>query len=112
MDTSVQSIGSVSGIISVLSICAYGIYKCCQHFHCGSKCCGTETSLDVDLGEHLTKDESVYLKVKNRLIRHLPPLSSSSSPAKAFSPPQPPPPSPTSLSQLTSLEQLEHSVRF
>jgi len=116
MDANIQAVGSVSGIVSVISIVIYGVYKCFQHFHFVSKCCGSEVSLDVDLGEHITKDESVFLKVKDMLTRRRLQPSSSSSPGKQVSLlpslPPPPPPSPTSLAQMTSLEQLEHSVRF
>ena len=119
---SLQSVGSVSGIVSVISIIIYGVYQCCQHFHCGSKCCGAETSLDVDLGENRTKDESVYLKLKNAVIPRRTLQSSSSSkndPKKvSFLSPPPPPNSPSlsasssSTPSAQSLEELEHHVRF
>lgn len=118
---SLQSVGSVSGIVSVISIIIYGVYQCCQHFHCGSKCCGAETSLDVDLGENRTKDESVYLKLKNFIPRRTLQSSSSSKndPKKvSFLSPPPPPNSPSlsatssSTPSAQSLEELEHHVRF
>lgn len=116
----VQSIGSVSGIISFISIILYGVYRCCQHFHCGSKCCGAETSLDVDLGEGKTQDESVYLRLKNLIPRPHSLQGSTSSVGgqkkSLVSPPPVPPSSPvlrvSSLQEAERLASLEQHVRF
>jgi len=113
MDANIQAVGSVSGIVSVISIVIYGAYKCFQHFHFVSKCCGSEISLDVDLGNDKQQDESVYLKLKNFIPHRRQPNSKSSlNEQKVSSLPPPPPPSPTSLPSLPSLEELEHHVRF
>jgi len=119
MDPNLQSIGSVSGIVSVISIVIYGAYKCFQHFHFVSKCCGSEISLDVDLGENKTQDESVYLKLKNKFTHHPSNLKPSLNEKKVSFLPSPPPNSPSlpsssasSLPSLPSLEQLEQHVRF
>ena len=121
MDANIQAVGSVSGIVSVISIVIYGAYKCFQHFHFVSKCCGGEVSLDVDLGQDKTHDESVYLKLKNMVTRRpLPPspqlatslVEDKQKPSPLLPPPSFPVSRISSLQEAERLSSLEQHVRF
>ena len=46
----VNNIGSIAGIISLVSGLLYGIFQIINHSHCRSMCCGAVSSLDVDIG--------------------------------------------------------------
>jgi hypothetical protein len=57
------AIGSTSGIISLVGIIGYGLYKLLVHAHCRSGCCGREfLDLYVNLDE-TQGDQSVVIPV-------------------------------------------------
>ena len=48
----VNNIGSIAGIVSLISGLLYGIFQIINHSHCKSACCGAVSSLDVDIGDN------------------------------------------------------------
>jgi len=53
---SIQTIGQVSSVGSLLMMVGYAVYKLCKHSKCRSKCLGLESSISVDLEETDTKE--------------------------------------------------------
>jgi hypothetical protein len=60
-----NTIGTTSGIISLIGMVGYGIYKLLVHSHCRSACCGRSV-LDVAFNLDETQgDRTVYLDPNN-----------------------------------------------
>jgi len=60
-----NTIGTTSGIISLIAMVGYGIYKLLVHSHCRSACCGRNV-LDVAFNLDETQgDRTVYLDPNN-----------------------------------------------
>lgn len=58
-----STIGSTSGIISMVSLIGYGIYKCLVHSHCKSTCCGRNfVDLKINLDEK-DGDQTIRLPI-------------------------------------------------
>jgi len=51
-----NNVGSVAGILSLVSGIIYAIIRLVSHSHCKSMCCGQVASLDVDVGTPTYKD--------------------------------------------------------
>jgi hypothetical protein len=55
-----SAVGTTSGIISLVAMVGYGVYKLLVHSHCKSACCGRDF---VDLAFNLDEkdgDQTVY----------------------------------------------------
>jgi hypothetical protein len=60
-----NTIGTTSGIISLIGMVGYGIYKLLVHSHCKSACCGRNV-LDVAFNLDETQgDRTIYLDPNN-----------------------------------------------
>ena len=60
-----NTIGTTSGIISLIGMVGYGIYKLLVHSHCRSACCGRNV-LDVAFNLDETQgDRTIYLDPNN-----------------------------------------------
>jgi len=60
-----NTIGTTSGIISLIGMVGYGIYKLLVHSHCKSQCCGRNV-LDVAFNLDETQgDRTIYLDPNN-----------------------------------------------
>jgi hypothetical protein len=51
-----NNVGSVAGIVSLISGIIYGIIRLVSHSHCKSMCCGQVASIDVDMNTPTYKD--------------------------------------------------------
>lgn len=56
------AIGSTSGIISLVGMIGYGVYKLLVHSHCKSACCGRSM---MDIYVNLDDTDSVVLPVSS-----------------------------------------------
>ena len=55
------SVGATSGIISLVGVIGYGVYKILVHSHCRSACCG-RNFLDIAMNlDEKDGDQTVYL---------------------------------------------------
>jgi len=60
-----NTIGTTSGIISLIGMIGYGLYKLLVHSHCKSACCGRNV-LDVAFNLDETQgDRTIYLDPNN-----------------------------------------------
>ena len=60
-----NTIGTTSGIISLVAMVGYGIYKLLVHSHCRSNCCGRSV-IDVAFNLDETQgDRTIYLDPNN-----------------------------------------------
>jgi hypothetical protein len=60
-----NTIGTTSGIISLIGMVGYGIYKLLVHSHCKSACCGRNV-IDVAFNLDETQgDRTIYLDPNN-----------------------------------------------
>jgi hypothetical protein len=58
-------VGTTSGIISLVGMVGFGVYKLFVHSHCRSTCCGRSVlDIAVNLDEK-DGDQSVYLQLPN-----------------------------------------------
>jgi hypothetical protein len=75
------AVGTTSGIISLVGMVGYGVYKLLVHSHCRSACCGRDV-LDVAFNlDEQDGDRTVYLPMPPKPAEPLPIL-----------PPRPPSP--------------------
>jgi hypothetical protein len=61
-------VGTTSGIISLVGMVGYGVYKLLVHSHCQSRCCGRDF---VDVAFNLDEkdgDRTVYLDPKTQTV--------------------------------------------
>jgi len=56
MDT-LNAVGTTSGIVSLVGIVCFWIYKCISHSNCHSRCCG-HSLFDVDTN---MEEKTIYL---------------------------------------------------
>jgi predicted adenine nucleotide alpha hydrolase (AANH) superfamily ATPase len=62
------AVGTTSGIISLVGMIGYGMYKLLVHSHCRSACCGRDV-LDVAFNlDEKDGDRTVYLPMPNKPI--------------------------------------------
>jgi len=62
------AVGTTSGIISLVGMVGYGVYKLLVHSHCRSACCGRDF---VDVAFNLDEkegDRSVYVPMPNPAV--------------------------------------------
>jgi hypothetical protein len=66
------AVGTTSGIISLIGMIGYGVYKLLVHSHCRSACCGKDF---VDVAFNLDEkegDKSVYIPMPTPTPRSAP----------------------------------------
>jgi hypothetical protein len=64
-----NSVGATSGIVSLLGVIGYGVYKILVHSHCRSACCGRNI-LDIAMNlDEKDGDQTVYLPMPKPLTQ-------------------------------------------
>ena len=63
-----NSVGATSGIVSLLGVIGYGVYKMFVHSHCRSACCG-RNFMDIAMNlDEKDGDQTVYLPMPKPVV--------------------------------------------